>query len=245
MNVRGKCRLNQSKHFEKINLRFTLRCSQTNSHGNRAVGRRWKTRTVARPFKQHIWLTTRRTSPCVTPVCRFQKQLQHWRHSADCATHPSINASLGVTVSLRDASLTGNLAINSTRLASCAVWGPLVSGKCRRCNRKKDALVWNVADVIHFCFVNCWVEGKYTMWREGKQYLWCIYLWCTAASCGGRRRIAGEDWRLEWTLEKELKSKGKKQRQNKKRMCVLVHTLPDNEFTAFEYSRFTNDGFAF
>lgn len=48
--------------------------------------------------------------------------------------HPSINASLGVTASLRDASLAGNLAINSTRLA---VWGPLVSEKCRRCTGRE------------------------------------------------------------------------------------------------------------
>lgn len=47
MNVRGKCHLNQSRHFETINLMFTLRCSQTNSHGNRPLGRRWMSQAVA------------------------------------------------------------------------------------------------------------------------------------------------------------------------------------------------------
>lgn len=185
--------------------------------------------------------TSDRTSPSVTPVCRFQKQLPHWRHTADCATHLSINASLGVTASLCNTSLTGNLAINSTPLASCAVWGPPVCRKCRRCNRRrctKRICCWCDPVLLRKLISGRQVHGV----RRGGTIVSVVDL--LMMHCG-RRWIAGKDGRLEWTLEKELKRKGLNQRQNNKLICVLLHTLPENDLAAFEYSHFTKDTFSF
>lgn len=216
-------------------------------------------RQLQRPFKEHVWTTTRQTLPSVTQgrpffknncnidvtrqIVRYIRALMRWRRT-----------SLGVTVSLPNTSLTGNLAINSTRPSRCAAWGPLVSTTV--INRKKAAGATEKdaarrkscrCDPVLLCKV---LGGRHTtsVTRGETIVSGWISTWCTAASCGGRRRIAGKKRRYEWTLEKEMRPK-----RLKKKVFYFWHTLTDNgsvyssywnELTALEYSRFTKDTFS-
>lgn len=109
---------------------FTLRCSQTNSHGKRPLGRRWMSQAVAEAIQAGTSRTTTRQTltqgrrffknncniDVTRQIVRYIRALMRWRRT-----------SLGVTLSLPNTSLTGNLAINSTRPSRCAAWGPLES----------------------------------------------------------------------------------------------------------------------
>lgn len=187
---------------------------------------------------KHVWTTTRQTltqgrasfkNNCnidvTRQIVRYIRALMRWRRTA-----------LGVTVSLPNTSLTGSLAINSTRPSRCATWGPQqwaqqsLTEKKPAVQQKKMQHAGEATDAIQFCFVKCWAEETHAMSPGGETIVsgW-ISAWCTAASCRGRRRIAGKKRRYEWTLEKEMRPKRQKKLSTRSQtMGAFAHHIGMN-----------------